>query len=363
MANAKDKKGGSTDVVVGSEKAPELSSDALAKLTAKIQSGIQGLNSSKKRDGKDTPKKDQKQKNKPAGKGNWGKQGQNATGTPQKATPKQNRATHAENQRAGANSSNASQSESRGQKRGRDGNAKSQFSQQNGKATHTRFGDGKPKNPERNYKGNDRDVKGNERVKKGGGKQITDEEMLKEILELGGDKDDLSLVKEVELESDDEEVVKVPSGGNADKAVKSDIEKFMREIGLDTDKYKSSIIASEDEAAEDEEEENSSEAEDESLDGAEESDDDEEEEVEYENESGEKIPELVQAVYEEDQANAVKYPNFGEHKPGKLVSNSGCLYGPNIDALSFSNPVQIGIHSIFRIWTLQKRHQKTRWNY
>ncbi|KAI5780533.1 CBF/Mak21 family-domain-containing protein [Geopyxis carbonaria] len=124
--------------------------------------------------------------------------------------------------------------------------------------------------------------------RKTGTNRIDKEALLKEIVELGGTKEDLDLVAGIESDDEGEEVVVKDSGKvNAVKA--KDIEAFMKGIGLEAGKVGDIEESEEEDEDEDEdEEEDEEEGEEESADDGDESlgedddDEDEEEDVEME---------------------------------------------------------------------------------
>lgn len=231
MGKGKDKKAqGNADSGSAEPKAaPELSKDALASLTEKIQSGFQKLNGPAKGEGKPgakadtTPKKvaapkDKKPANKPSNERSRKPLASQydtfrKDGRPPKQDYYQTQSTEDSN---------------RGVKRQRDGEEKPQ---------HKRF-DAESSRPESKPRNKTKSV-------------ITEEEILKEILELGGSKEDLDIVKDAGLESDDDDIVKVPTGGKADAKVQSELEKFMNSIGLDTKKSAKMAVVADDSEEED----------------------------------------------------------------------------------------------------------------
>ncbi|KAF8542053.1 CBF/Mak21 family-domain-containing protein [Trichophaea hybrida] len=113
--------------------------------------------------------------------------------------------------------------------------------------------------------------------KKADSGRIDKEALLAEIIELGGTEDDLALVDGIESDDDDEEVV-VEDSGKAKDVKKTDIEAFMKEIGLQGGKTQ--------EVDDSEEEEEEEEEEDEDM-GDDESDEEEEDDGENSSEGDE----------------------------------------------------------------------------
>jgi len=85
---------------------------------------------------------------------------------------------------------------------------------------------------------------------KSGKKSLGDDDLLKEILELGGTKEDLDLVKG--LDSDDEDEVIEGQAESNDKAIRGDLEKMLAGMGFNSKKYEKEVIVSDEEVEEEE---------------------------------------------------------------------------------------------------------------
>jgi len=81
-------------------------------------------------------------------------------------------------------------------------------------------------------------------------KSISNKDLLKEILELGGTKDDLELVKDVDSH-DNNEIIEGESTDKGRKDLRRDLEKLMAEVGHDLKAFASQQVAPDDKLSED----------------------------------------------------------------------------------------------------------------
>lgn len=140
-------------------------------------------------------------------------------------------------------------------------------------------------------------------------KSISDEDLLEEILELGGTKDDLDLVKDVGSD-DDNEIIEGGSTAKGDKALRGDLKKLMVEMGHDLKTFASQQVVPDDELSEEDVEGEGSE-----KDGDDHGDeDDEQEEDEGNEEAGEQKANGTKVL--ETSSASTKYTS------GKLVCYS-----------------------------------------
>lgn len=270
--------------------APVFSSDALSKLTAAIQTGFEKTKNGQpaaketKKEKHDRKKKEKKERQKAAPK--------------EKAAPKDKAAPAAAAVAAVAEKKPPAPSRTRAPLGDQDGEfskaarEKRQQNQPKPAAPRTEKKEFKPTEktiaawkPQRTKPGTQYETEAIQRKtasqekatssfpKKSTGR-IDKDALLKEIVELGGNAEDLALVEGIESDDDQEEVV--IESGKAKDIKKNDIEAFMKEIGLQAGKLPEMDDDEEDEEEEEEEEEEQAEEEEEE----EEEEEDEEEEEE-----------------------------------------------------------------------------------
>ncbi|KAF8469035.1 CBF/Mak21 family-domain-containing protein [Kalaharituber pfeilii] len=236
----KSKKAGSTSAAVASQSTPagnvgpsttvagelDLSGDVLKRLQQRISEGMQKANS-----GGAVGVQEWKQKGKDKAKGEGERKNEEKKATIKPVSKYQTPAKQP--------SAQSSSSEPRGVKRRRE--------EQN-KHSQTKEA-AKPSNTSGDVSRNPQLAKGSNKSKK----KIAEEDLLKEILELGGTKDDLDLVKD--LDADSEEEIIEGTQSKAEKELRADIEKLMRDMGHDVKASSVKQVVNDDEVSEEGEEE------------------------------------------------------------------------------------------------------------
>lgn len=257
------------------------SADAVSKLTQRIQSDFSKTSAAQKKGPKPNGSRQENARGgKPGGAGKPGK----AAEPPVKREGNQ-RASDSRKQDSRQQSSGSKQENvPRGLKRARDTDAPKSAEAQS--TQQSRNPKSKQKNKQSTANVNNANAQTQEpHPEKGRARgKISKDVLLKEIIELGGTKEDLDLVEGIDSDSDAEEEAFGPSE-NAGKQVKTDLRNFMKEIGLEAGKYADATTASDEESDEENEQDSNEwvdQGENEDEGDVEEQEDGEEEDVEEE---------------------------------------------------------------------------------
>ncbi|EPS42897.1 hypothetical protein H072_3144 [Dactylellina haptotyla CBS 200.50] len=139
--------------------------------------------------------------------------------------------------------------DTRGKKRDRSGSVIESNPTAPASKTHIRFDDGGEATTKNSPPKKIAKTENESSVQKKGG-NATKEMLLQEIIALGGTEEDLDLVGELDTDSEEEETV-VKETGKVKNANKSDIEAFMKEIGLVGANFESAKVVEDDNEEED----------------------------------------------------------------------------------------------------------------